>query len=198
MPRAWTAEEEAERRSALMAVARERFAAAGLKGVSVSALTRAAGIGKGSFYLLFPSKEALFFAVQESVSEEVEAQLIAALEGLTGAALLEQYFLFQFNALETHPFLRQLSRPETIAALMEKVPPAIIADHRARDRAFYTGLIRGWIERGALPSTFDPSIVFSLSAAVFALSTSREMIGEDFSQVTITMARALAKDLTSP
>jgi len=195
MPRAWTPEEEARHRAALMDVARERFAAAGLKGVSVSALTRAAGIGKGSFYLLFSSKEALFFAVHEAVGEEIEAELVAALEGLTGAALLERYFGFQLERLQTHPFLRQLTAPGTLETLRAKLPPALIADHEARDRAFYTGLVRAWIERGALPPTLDPELVFELSAAAFALSLHRDIVGHGFPRVASTLARALAREL---
>ena len=73
MPRAYTEAEQAAIRARLLAEGERRFAEHGLHAVTIRALTQAAGIGKGSFYLFFDSKEALFFAIQEHLETLEEA-----------------------------------------------------------------------------------------------------------------------------
>ena len=55
MPRAYTEAEQAAIRARLLAGGERRFAEHGLHAVTIRALTQAAGIGKGSFYLFFDS-----------------------------------------------------------------------------------------------------------------------------------------------
>ena len=57
----------------LLAAAREAFAGRGYGEVNVDELCRAAGIGKGSFYRHYRSKEELFLKVAEVAADEVAA-----------------------------------------------------------------------------------------------------------------------------
>ena len=200
MPRAYTEAEQEEIRARLISAGRTRFTAEGLDGVRVADLTRDAGIGKGSFYLFFESKEALFFAVQEEEEVGFKAELEATLGPLEHdpVALLEAFFILTLENLDRHPFLRRVTEPGVIERLQAKVPPAVLMDHQARDRAFFTGLVRRWIERGILPAHTDPQVVFGLAASMFALALSRDVIGPAYPASTRRMARALARDLAHP
>ncbi len=60
MPRALTPTEREAIRNRLLAAGRERFARYGLRKTTVEELAHAAGIAKGTFYLFFASKEALY------------------------------------------------------------------------------------------------------------------------------------------
>ena len=126
MPRAYTEAEQAAIRARLLAEGERRFAEHGLHAVTIRALTQAAGIGKGSFYLFFDSKEALFFAIQEHLETRFKAELQQELEALPPdpAALIEHLVLASMARMETHPFLHHLADPEVLGALMQRLPPS--------------------------------------------------------------------------
>lgn len=197
MPRAYQPEEQERIRAALLDAGRERFAAHGLARVTVSELTAAAGIGKGSFYLFYPSKEALFFAIQEQEEAAARARLAGTVATLEGPEAIEAFFRLQFAMLEEHPFLRRLVDPQTIAALRRKLPPEQLAAHVDRDTRFTRGIVAGWIARGIVPPETDPDLVHALSASALALALSRDIVGDRYPQVTDTLARALARELVS-
>lgn len=197
MPRKYTDDEYRVIREALIDAGRTRFAESGLEGVKIAELTATVGIGKGSFYKFFDSKEALFFAVHEAESHDIQRTFEAIIrrEALTGAALLERWFLLQMELVRAHPFMRHLLDPGTLQALMARVPPAVVADHHARDRAWLTGHIRTWIEAGHLPRNLDPDRVFALSTAGLVFGAHRALIGEGYDDAARTIARAVAREL---
>ncbi|KGJ23597.1 TetR/AcrR family transcriptional regulator [Paracoccus sanguinis] len=126
MARAFTEEDRALAMQALLAEGRRLFVEGGLKAVSLSSLTHAAGIAKTSFYAFFESKEALILdllaAEAPGVSDRVMAPLVdpalPARQALSGflRALLAEY--------ETNTFLARLvSEPQTLAAMAQRVRP---------------------------------------------------------------------------
>jgi len=76
MPRAFTDAERERIRERLLAVGRELFSRYGLRKTTVEEITRAAGIAKGTFYLFFPSKEALYAEVLISVIPDMLKTLL--------------------------------------------------------------------------------------------------------------------------
>jgi AcrR family transcriptional regulator len=122
---------DAERnRRRILDAAREVFAEHGL-GVGVDAVARAAGVGVGTLYRRFPTKEALLRAVIDDRVEHLRcriedvaagddpwASFAAAAETLAGAIARDHGF---FEALqEAHPFLpaeREHAKRATIAAV---------------------------------------------------------------------------------
>lgn len=199
MPRAYTSDEQHRLRTALLDEGLDRFTRMGLGKVSVAELTEAVGIGKGSFYLFFESKEALFLAVLEREEgawrAALEAELVALERGGDGAALLEHFVGLQAAQLQAHPFLRQLVEPGTVRALVARVSPEVHEAHVQADRDWVGGLAQRWIRAGLLDPSCDPDLLFSLSAAVFALSTTRDLVGARWPDVVATLARALGREL---
>lgn len=201
MPRAYSPEELEHIRARLMEIGREWFPRYGLKKTTVGELATRAGIGKGTFYLLFDSKEALFLAVQEQVEAEFKAALVAEVEALraTPRAMLRRYFELHFQGLEEHPFLRLLAEADTLEALLRAVDPAALSAHRASDRAFFLGLLSRWQGEGVLRDDVDPDDVFAASTALFALTLQRPLIGDDvFERASRLLADSLAERLAAP
>jgi len=198
MPRAHTPEQQLRIRTTLLREGEARFADKGLQGVTIAELSRVAGIGKGTFYLYFESKEALFFAIQEQLEQSFKRELVTKLEPLRDqpAALIERFVLAHLDTLEAHPFLRHLLDPSVLASLLEHLPPAVAQAHQAQDRAFYLGLVRGWIEHGVLPAHTDPELIFAVVASAWALALQREVVGERWRDVVGVLARGLARELT--
>jgi AcrR family transcriptional regulator len=68
-------------RAALLVGARQAFEELGYAETNVAAITRAAGVGYGSFYVYFPSKEEIFDEVVRNFIETIYTQSRAAQTG---------------------------------------------------------------------------------------------------------------------
>ncbi len=180
MPRAHTPAERARIRARLLRAGREGFARAGLAKVSIAELARAAGIGKGSFYQYFDSKEALFFAIHEEEEDAFKSGLARELDQATsGREAVRTLLLASATRLDEHPFLRQLLDPATIQALTLRVAPERVAAHRRDDRAYFARLLQGWKERGWLRAELDVELALDVLTAMFVITLQRALIGED-------------------
>lgn len=179
MPRAHTEQERELIYARLIAAGREGFIRLGLTKLTIAEIAREAGIGKGSFYGFFDSKEALFLTIQEHDEEQFESALIEEIEATTsGREAVVALLMASFTRLEQHPFLSLLLDPQNLRALSLRVDPQLLAEHRHNDQAFYLDLITAWQERGWLEPSVNPQVVFDVLAAIFAISTQRELLGE--------------------
>jgi AcrR family transcriptional regulator len=177
MPRAHTEAEREVIRERLLGSGRERFQRQGLAKVSVAELARDAGIGKGSFYAFFESKEALFLAIQEADEAALREGLRRELESAgSGREAVRALLLFTATRLAEQPFLRLLLDPETVAVLSLRLPAERLAAHREGDAAFFVALIEGWRERGWIREEVDSTLVFEVLTAMFLLSTRGDLM----------------------
>jgi len=78
-----------ERRTAVIAAARSRFAEHGYHGASTEAIARDAGISQPYLFRLFGTKKDLFIAASRACMGETLAAFQEAADGLTGPAALE-------------------------------------------------------------------------------------------------------------
>lgn len=180
MPRAHTPAERERIRERLLHAGCEGFSRVGLAKITIAELAREAGIGKGSFYQFFDSKEELFLAVQEQQEDAFKAALERELDRATcGRQAVRTLLSATATRLQEHPFLRLLVDPQTIAALTLRVPAERLAAHRRADREHFVGLLRGWKRRGWLRRGVDPRVAFDVLTAMFAISMQRELLGPD-------------------
>jgi AcrR family transcriptional regulator len=184
MPRAFHADERERIEARLIETGRRLFERQGLRKTNVAELAAAAGIGKGSFYLFYPSKEALFMAISDRFETQVKSAFTAELDalrktGVDARTLLRRYFALHFEAFERHPFLALLGDRSELEPLLLRVGPERFAAERERDAAFFADLIASWQRAGVVDPDLDPRAVSALSRAVLALIQGRELIGDD-------------------
>jgi AcrR family transcriptional regulator len=74
-----TTSDRGDKRPRLVRAASEVFAVKGYASTRVADIAERAGIGKGTVYEYFSSKEALLFAVFESINEDITARMNAVL-----------------------------------------------------------------------------------------------------------------------
>ncbi|HZR40793.1 MAG TPA: TetR/AcrR family transcriptional regulator [Ktedonobacteraceae bacterium] len=66
------------RRTELLNAAREVFAEKGFEGTRISEIVARVGVAQGTFYLYFPSKVSLVFALAELMQKKIEAAIAEA------------------------------------------------------------------------------------------------------------------------
>jgi AcrR family transcriptional regulator len=184
MPRAFNVDERDRIEARLLETGRRLFERQGLRKTNIAELAAAAGIGKGSFYLFYPSKEALFMAISDRFESQLKSSFTLELDALrkTGAdarTLLRRYFALHFEAFERHPFLALLADRSEIEPQLRSVGPERFAVERERDASFFAELIESWQREGLVDPEIDPRAASALSRAVLALIQGRELIGEE-------------------
>ena len=194
MPRGFTEAEREQVHARLLEAGRASIARVGLRKTTIEAVVRAAGVSKGAFYLFFPSKEALLFAVFGAVEAEVRAEAAAAVgaPGLSPRERIACFLRLQFDALERHPVLMALADPEDAAWLMRAAPPELLAENLADDDRFARSLLDPLVAEGAL-SEADRDALVAMPRVALAMTQQRALIGDAaFPAVVALLVDALA------
>lgn len=142
-----------ETRARLLTAAEKVFGEKSYFRVSIADITREAGVGQGTFYLYFPSKEAAFRELVEDRGHELRAYTRQATEGAPDRIAAEQAgFAAFFAYIAQHIGLYRIVRQA------EFVDPELF-------RRFYGALAQGYstalaaaMQRGEIATT-DPELL---------------------------------------
>ena len=152
-------------RQRLLEAAETVFAEHGYHDASIVKLTEAAGVGQGTFYLYFGSKQDVFDELVRDLNRRVRhAMKEASSQGKTRleAELLGFRAYFRFTA--DHPALYRIIRQA------EFVSPEMLRYHYDRLSSGYVEGLRSAVERGEI-AELDPEV------AAWALMGMGELIG---------------------
>ena len=200
MPRAFTDTERDAIRERLLAAGKDLFARRGIRATTVEQLARAAGVSKGAFYLFYPSKEALFFAMVEEVETAMQARLKHQVAAAPHDAL-RLLLRASLQARDDNPLFDVAISEEAVAVMRTMAPEEQEAFLR-RDVEM-TEAIAAHLAAAGAGITVSPEVLAGLLRAMVFVGMHREDIGagmapavEDF--LVDSLARALAGDATRP
>lgn len=145
------------RRARVLAAARRHFGRFGYRRAVLDDIAAEAGCAKGSLYLEFPGKEALFFAVLGDVQAEVGQRFAARVAGLESpAAWVRASLEFGFDTLEREPLLARLlvDDPET-PILRQYAAQTRVQAEAAAALEHFRGLLRRGVDAGELRADLD-------------------------------------------
>jgi AcrR family transcriptional regulator len=192
MPRAFSDSERLAIDRRLMAAAQDLFARRGIRATTVEQLARSAGISKGAFYLFYPSKEALFFAVIEEVETAMQARLEEQVAGAPhdGLRLLLRAAL---RAREENPLFDVAISEEAVAVM--RTMSAEEREKFLRRDVEMTGSIAARLAAAGVAITVSPETLAGLLRALVFVGLHRQDIGagmapavEDFLVENLTQA----------
>lgn len=151
-----TARGEATRRK-LLAAAESLFGAGGFHGTAVGDVTRAAGVGHGTFYLYFESKEDIFRELVRHLSRELRRTIREAVEGMTDRVAIEEEGVRTFlRFVQGH---RDLYR---IVLEAEVVAPEMHRWYYERLAEGYASGLRAAMEAGEIARVDAETLAYSL------------------------------------
>ena len=187
----------AARREQIIAAALACFARAGYHATTMADVAAQAGVSKGTPYLYFESKEALFIALGEEwdcgLTDRVNAAIAALPEA--GRRSPQQILRVVAAAVAGHV----LEETEACRVLMEARAlaahePAIAGAVRAADTRTHQqleGLIAAGIEAGEWPAATDPALAARLfTAGLYGLMAQWHLAPGSFSWQTAAAALA--------
>lgn len=159
---------EATRRR-LLEAAEEVFAAQGYHEASIVKITERAGIGLGTFYLYFDSKQAIFEALVIDLNRRVRHSMSEAMAGASSRLEAERAgFAGFFRFTAQHPALYRVVREA------EFVSPDVLRLHYTRIVEGYEQGLRDAQSAGDVDSGLDPAVT------AWALMGMGELIGMRF------------------
>ena len=190
-------EARAARRDQIIAAAAGCFARAGYHVTTMADIAEAAGVSKGTPYLYFPSKEALFIALYEEWDCGLAARVDAAVGALSESARgsPRNVLAAVASAIAAHV----LDNPQACRVLMEATTlaayePAIAAKVQAVNAASLdqlTGLFAAGVAAGEWPAGTDPAVQARLfTAGLYGLMAQWHTAAGSFSLETAMTALA--------
>lgn len=196
MPRAFTDPERDAIRERLLTAGRDLFARRGIRATTVEALARTAGISKGAFYLFYPSKEALFFALMEEIEVEIQGRLEAQVDEAPREAV-RLLLRSSLTAQADHPLL-QLAMSDEAVSVMRSMSPEVQEAFLDRD-VDLTARIAARLAEAGLQLTVDPPVLAGLLRALVFVGMHRDDVGAELmpavQDVLVEgLARALVED----
>lgn len=196
MGRAFNKKEIENIREKLVVKGEDIFAEHGLKKTSIGDLTEAAGIGKGTFYRFYESKEVLFMEILNRADleskEKIREYKEKKLKREKGA--IYQMMRKMFDLIMEKPLLLKLfSNSEDFLVLLNKVPEELIQEHLEEDDKFFLDFFEELKKEGYVKKNIDNRIVFGMVKSVIVTLVNRDIIGrESVEEVADTQIRLIA------
>lgn len=149
-------------REHIVGAATDLFATAGYDGTSIDAVMRAAGVSKGALYHHFPGKDALFEAVLDRITEQIETALAEAAVGVDDPAALLRAGCAAWIRLAVDPVVQQIILIDA---------PAVLGWQRwrERDEANTLGAVRAALTAASAQGVLDPRHVDAFAHALLAM-----------------------------
>lgn len=193
MPRAYTSAERARLMDELRQVGLESLLANGVRKTTVDDLVRKARIPKGTFYLLFPSKEVLLFEALVGYGMRVQTELMDQIEAAKSTLTIDGLtdILVRFYEQELGYGLAKLLADGELEALIRKLPDDLVTQEVHRD----TDFLAQWITVFS-DITTDQCLQYSAAfRAIFLSGVFRREIGPYASDALRLMVRGLVLQL---
>ncbi|HBV98484.1 MAG: TetR family transcriptional regulator [Peptococcaceae bacterium BICA1-7] len=186
-------------RQCLLNKGKELFIQYGLHKTSIDDLVQACGIGKGSFYKFFSSKEELFYVILNK-QEEIRNRLIVEHlnEDLPPKELISSFFHLAYKLADENPLLQQWLQDGEAERITRKLPEHLIKgfsqDHTEKGILF----VKTLIQRGVLREQ-DPEVIEGVLRTILMLCLLKDKIGSDlFPKIMDVIIDYISEGLTKP
>jgi AcrR family transcriptional regulator len=170
-----------DRKAKLYESAKALFSEIGFKDTGVADIARRAGVAVGTFYLYFPSKDALFI---EIFKDENERMLRGAMDGLNldgdPKEIIRALLAGNMRGMMESPILRQWYDPASFAKierLFRAQDGLTAAEFLYRD---FFALVKKWQAEGRMRADIDAKMIMAMFGGIIRIGHHREEIGAEY------------------
>lgn len=188
-----------EKKQQLYDAAKAIFSEKGFKEANISAITSAAHMAVGTFYLYYASKEQLFMEIFRDENTALKQSCLDALD-LTQSPLyvIRQMLRLNQEGIQTNPILREWYQSEDF----RKIEATYREEHAIESLGFlydtFLGLIERWQQEGKMRADIDSQKIMLVFAAVINIDTHKDELGvEHFPELLDLMTELLVNSLTN-
>lgn len=195
MPR--FSETEKERiKARLLTQAHKLFSEEGLAKTSIDKIVEASGIGKGTFYKFYDSKEGLYFELllkEEFIMDEFIEELFQS--DWPAQEKLKRFLQFSIQNFEKSLFLRGMYERNEYFLLYKKIPEEQLAQYKDKNINKLSQVIEKLKDEGAIQQ-HSTDVAIGLIRSLFLISVNKKIIGDTYEEVIQNLTQFVTLGLT--
>lgn len=177
---------------------RELFSSKGFKDTNVADITKMAGIGVGTFYNYYPSKEKLFLDIflEENVKLKKKIMQSVNLED-EPLKVVREVLALNISGMDSNPILRQWYNKDVFGKIerLYREENGISVVDFVYDS--FAETIKKWQNEGKMRKDMDSELIMAIFTAIINIDTHKEEIGlQYFPHLLDYLAEFVMKGLT--
>ena len=170
-----------DKKQQLYQAAKALFSEKGFKETNVSAITKAANMAVGTFYLNYSSKEQLFLEIFKDENTALKQRCLQALDyNRSPKEIILQMLQLNREGIAENPILREWYQSEEF----RKIEQAYREEHVIESMDFlydaFLVLVRRWQDEGKMRTDIDSRMIMMIFAAIINVDTHKAEIGMEF------------------
>ena len=170
-----------DKKQQLYQAAKALFSEKGFKETNVSAITKAANMAVGTFYLNYSSKEQLFLEIFKDENTALKQRCLEALDyNRSPKEIILQMLQLNREGIAENPILREWYQSEEF----RKIEQAYREEHVIESMDFlydaFLVLVRCWQDEGKMRTDIDSRMIMMIFAAIINVDTHKDEIGMEF------------------
>jgi AcrR family transcriptional regulator len=157
---------------------KELFSRKGFKDTNVSDITKSVGIGTGTFYNYYSSKEELFMAIFMEENEKLKKKILKSIELEKDLrCLVKELMLLNLKGMKSNPILKEWYNKD----VFDKIEQHFRKDKGMERLDFmyndFSEIIKKWQADGKMRDDIDSGMIMAIFTAIVTVETHKEEIG---------------------
>ncbi|MGL6217101.1 MAG: TetR/AcrR family transcriptional regulator [Lacrimispora sphenoides] len=157
---------------------KELFSRKGFKDTNVSDITKSVGIGTGTFYNYYSSKEELFMAIFMEENEKLKKKILKSIElEKDPLSLVKELMLLNLKGMKSNPILKEWYNKD----VFDKIEQHFREDKGMERLNFmyndFSEIIKKWQADGKMRNDIDSGMIMAIFTAIVTVETHKEEIG---------------------
>lgn len=177
---------------------KDLFSTKGFKKTNIKEIAEMAGIGVGTFYNYYTSKEQLFIEIYIQENEKLKGQLIESLDlNQEPVKLINQLLMENSKAIQENPILNEWYSQDFYKELEQHYRNESDKNMDAI-RGFYVDLLKNWKLQGKIREDIDEELLPVFFDSLISIDAHKDEIGiQHFPQVINYLIEFIIQGLTN-
>ncbi|MEA4939970.1 MAG: TetR/AcrR family transcriptional regulator [Christensenella sp.] len=187
-----------DKRQQLYQSAKAMFSERGFKDTNISAITKAANMAVGTFYLYYSSKEQLFMEIFKDENTRLKRELLDKLDlNESPKAIILRMLKINQEGIQTNPILREWYTSDEFRKIEQAYREAHAIDSLNFLYDTFLALVERWQAEGKMRSDIDSKMIMKVFEAIINVDTHKDELGmEYFPRLLDIMTDLILKGLT--
>lgn len=198
MPKPFSQEERQQIQLLILEKAKELFVRHGFEKITITDITQATQIGKGTFYQFYRSKGELFVDIYAREWRRLQEELLQKYKGCSGdiAEIVLSYIRDNRKNLLGSPVLSIIYQRGTLKHISDKYGTQGLKEFSELNKSVLEELINSWSPGHNYELALDSHILAGMMRSLSYLTYHRDEIGEDiFEDVINTFMDSMALEI---
>lgn len=188
-----------DKKAAIFNSAKELFSVKGFKGTNVSDITKMAGIGVGTFYNYYTSKEGLFIEILKEENKRIKKSILESFDSKDDPVQAVVKFVMQnFKVMQSNPIMKEWYNRDVYSKIERYFDEqgGMGSIHEFLNSG-QTELIQRWKAEGKIRNDLDDDLIGAIFTAIPYIDLHKSEIGiQYFPQILYYITEFVMKGLT--